>query len=147
MNYTKDGDPYWISLSINPIFGEDGRLERFVSVQADVTEVKMRSMSNAPVWLEASFGKILGVDGRTSKLTIYARDVTQQRQTMERIRVAVSTINSLAQQTNLLSLNAAVEAARAGEHGRGFAIVASEVRELAAQSSGSASEIASLLHG
>ena len=47
LNYTKTGVPYWISLSINPITGPDGRLERFVSVQANITEVKMRALEDA----------------------------------------------------------------------------------------------------
>ncbi|MEO0400623.1 MAG: PAS domain S-box protein [Pseudomonadota bacterium] len=44
LNYTKSGEPYWISLSINPIFNEQRRLERFVSVQANVTETKQRAL-------------------------------------------------------------------------------------------------------
>ncbi|MEM7569410.1 MAG: PAS domain S-box protein [Pseudomonadota bacterium] len=40
LNYTKSGDPYWISLSINPVFDEDGKLSRFISIQANVTETK-----------------------------------------------------------------------------------------------------------
>lgn len=87
------------------------------------------------------------VEGLASQLNDASSQVAQVSQRSDSINSILDTIRAIAEQTNLLALNAAIEAARAGEQGRGFAVVADEVRNLAARTQESTEEVDELIRG
>ena len=92
-----------------------------------------------------SIGSVEEILKMIDTLNAVVEESSEKIQKLEKLSADIeqfaSVIASIANRTNILSLNASIEAARAGEHGRGFAVVASEVRNLASQSAKSSKEI------
>jgi methyl-accepting chemotaxis protein len=100
---------------------------------------------------EAEKGKLVvektieGIRQLAENVTQASESINQLQEDTNRVNVVLEVIRGIAEQTNLLALNAAIEAARAGEQGRGFAVVADEVRNLASRTQESTEEINQML--
>ena len=130
------------STSINEMSTKSVEIATNASKAADVTKLTNDKLGHAMGIISTTVSNIQKLAGDFSEGT---EGITNVQSRVNDIGTMLDVVKSIAEQTNLLALNAAIEAARAGEQGRGFAVVADEVRALAGRTQESTEKIRTMM--
>ncbi|MES2693889.1 MAG: methyl-accepting chemotaxis protein [Verrucomicrobiota bacterium] len=111
-----------------------------------VADVAQKAAQSAQTGRKAIDESVLGMNNVREQMELIAETVVRLSEQSQAIGEIISSVNDLAEQSNLLAVNASIEAAKAGEHGKGFAVVAQEIRNLANQSKESTAQVRGILN-
>ncbi len=140
---TQAGEVNLVAIAITEMTASVAEVAR---TAARAASIAADADSHSQQGVEHASGAADGLNTLTTAVNNIDNVVSQLANDTKNIDTILNVIQSVAEQTNLLALNAAIEAARAGEHGRGFAVVADEVRTLASRTQQSTEEIKSLIN-